>query len=217
MKSRKKEQETPHAKNEEKAATTKKAAKKKTTTTAKKMTTAKKTAGEKKTKKAATTKETAAAQAITIPPDPERDAKARTVVLTLNDDELAATVIAPRFGLTIDEARALIVQIKEELKERSAGDRKEKLGEALAKLAETYKIAIQTQDATRALQVVKEQNKILGLYNQFVDTKERKSDAEKDAARAVLLSAAPEKEDAPLDELARAVVYKLIATETARR
>lgn len=208
MKSRKKEQETPPAKNEEKEATTKKAAKKKTT--------AKKTAGEKKTKKAATTKETAA-QAITIPPDPERDAKARTVVLTLNDDELAATVIAPRFGLTIDEARALIVQIKEELKERSAGDRKEKLGEALAKLAETYKIAIQTQDATRALQVVKEQNKILGLYNQFVDTKERKSDAEKDAARAVLLSAAPEKEDAPLDELARAVVYKLIATETARR
>lgn len=148
----------------------------------------------------------------------ERRAAVKKVVLTLNDDNLAAWLVMKKHKLDKSQAEEIINSIREEIKASAAGDRKAKLGETLARLNEIYKTAIQTMDAKTALAVAKELSKTQRLYNAYEDKEEKTSDSEKDAARQILESVyeGEEGEEMTLDELAKALVYRMIKSETAK-
>ena len=77
----------------------------------------------------------------------ERKAAVKKVVLTVNDDELAAWLVEKKYNTTRADAEKLIADIRTEIRDGASGDRREKLGETLARLNEIYKTAIQTMDA----------------------------------------------------------------------
>ena len=102
--------------------------------------------------------------------------------------------------------------------ESSTGDSRARLGETLARLNEISATAIKSMDAKTALAVQKELTKTQSLYNKFEDKAEETVDREKDAAREILESAleGTPKGTLTLDELAKALVYKLIQQEIKR-
>ena len=158
-----------------------------------------------------------------IQPTPEEEGKAlerraaiKKVVLTLNDDNLAAWLVEKKHNLDKSQAEEIINSIREEIKASAAGDRKAKLGETLARLNEIYKTAIQTMDAKTALAVAKELSKTQRLYNAY-EEEEETSDSEKTAARRILESVYEgDNKELTLDELAKALVYRIIKSETAK-
>lgn len=147
----------------------------------------------------------------------ERKAAIKKVVLTVNDDDLAAWMVEKKYSLDRNKAERIIKSIREEIKASAAGDRKAKLGETLARLNEIYKTAIQTMDAKTALAVAKELSKTQRLYNAYEDKEEERADSEKEATREILESVYDGNgEEMTLDELAKALVYRIIKSETSK-
>lgn len=148
----------------------------------------------------------------------ERRAEIKKIVLTINDDKLAAWMVEKKYNLDKEQAERIISSIREEIKASAAGDRKAKLGETLARLNEIYKTAIQTMDAKTALAVAKELSKTQRLYNAYEDKEEETSDSEKDATRHILESVYDgDPAELKLDELAKALVYRIIKSETSKQ
>lgn len=147
----------------------------------------------------------------------ERRAAIKKVVLTVNDDDLAAWLCSKKYSIDKEQAERIVKSIREEIKASAAGDRKAKLGETLARLNEIYKTAIQTMDAKTALAVAKELSKTQRLYNAYEDKEEETSDSEKDATRHILESVYDgDPAELKLDELAKALVYRIIKSETSK-
>lgn len=170
----------------------------------------------KKTKTSAKSKTPAR---ITTPTNPtgeelERKAAVKGIVLTVNDDELAAWLVEKKYSMTRAAAEQLIKEIRVEITASAAGNRREKLGETLARLNEIYKTAIKTMDAKTALAVAKELSKTQRLYNTYEDKETAIIDVEKENARQILEVVIEGGEKMTLDELAKAVVYRLIQAET---
>lgn len=156
---------------------------------------------------------------ITTPTNPtgeelERKAAVRGIVLTVNDDELAAWLVEKKYSMTRAAAEQLIKEIRVEITASAAGNRREKLGETLARLNEIYKTAIKTMDAKTALAVAKELSKTQRLYNTYEDKETAIIDVEKENARQILETVIEGGEKMTLDELAKAIVYRLIQAET---
>ena len=170
----------------------------------------------KKTKTSAKSKTPAR---ITTPTNPtgeelERKAAVKGIVLTVNDDELAAWLVEKKYSMTRAAAEQLIKEIRVEITASAAGNRREKLGETLARLNEIYKTAIKTMDAKTALAVAKELSKTQRLYNTYEDKETAIIDVEKENARQILETVIEGGEKMTLDELAKAIVYRLIQAET---
>lgn len=147
----------------------------------------------------------------------ERRAAIKKIVLTINDDKLAAWMVEKKYNLDKEQAERIISSIRDEIKASAAGDRKAKLGETLARLNEIYKTAIQTMDAKTALAVAKELSKTQRLYNAYEDKEEATNDSEKDATRQILESVYEgDGKEITLDELAKALVYRVIKSETSK-
>lgn len=144
----------------------------------------------------------------------ERKAAVRGIVLTVNDDELAAWLVEKKYRITRAEAESLIKEIRVEITASAAGNRREKLGETLARLNEIYKVAIKTMDSKTALAVAKELSKTQRLYNTYEDKEAAEIDVEKETARQILESVVNGGGGMTLDELAKAAAYRLIAAET---
>lgn len=147
----------------------------------------------------------------------ERRAAIKKIVLTINDDKLAAWMVEKKYNLDKEQAERIISSIRDEIKASAAGDRKAKLGETLARLNEIYKTAIQTMDAKTALAVAKELSKTQRLYNAYEDREEERTDSEKETTREILESVYDGNgEEMTLDELAKALVYRIIKSETSK-
>ncbi len=148
----------------------------------------------------------------------ERKAAIKKVILTVNDDALASWLVQKKYNLDRQCSDLLIKDIRREITESSTGDSRARLGETLARLNEIYATAIKSMDAKTALAVQKELTKTQSLYNKFEDKAEETVDREKDAAREILESAleGTPKGTLTLDELAKALVYKLIQQEIKR-
>lgn len=147
----------------------------------------------------------------------ERKAAIKKVVLTVNDDDLAAWLCSKKYSIDKEQAERIVKSIREEIRASAAGDRKAKLGETLARLNEIYKTAIQTMDAKTALAVAKELSKTQRLYNAYEDKEEERADSEKEATREILESVYDGNgEEMTLDELAKALVYRIIKSETSK-
>lgn len=147
----------------------------------------------------------------------ERKAAIKKVVLTVNDDDLAAWLCSKKYSIDREQAERIVKSIREEIKASAAGDRKAKLGETLARLNEIYQTAIQTMDAKTALAVAKELSKTQRLYNAYEDKEEERTDSEKESTREILESVYDGNgEEMTLDELAKALVYRIIKSETSK-
>ena len=147
----------------------------------------------------------------------ERKAAIKKVVLTVNDDDLAAWLCSKKYSIDKEQAERIVKSIREEIRASAAGDRKAKLGETLARLNEIYKTAIQTMDAKTALAVAKELSKTQRLYNAYEDKEEERTDSEKESTREILESVYDGNgEEMTLDELAKALVYRIIKSETSK-
>lgn len=147
----------------------------------------------------------------------ERKAAIKKVVLTVNDDDLAAWLCSKKYSIDKEQAERIVKSIREEIRASAAGDRKAKLGETLARLNEIYKTAIQTMDAKTALAVAKELSKTQRLYNAYEDREEERTDSEKESTREILESVYDGNgEEMTLDELAKALVYRIIKSETSK-
>lgn len=147
----------------------------------------------------------------------ERKAAIKKVVLTVNDDDLAAWLCSKKYSIDKEQAERIVKSIREEIRASAAGDRKAKLGETLARLNEIYKTAIQTMDAKTALAVAKELSKTQRLYNAYEDREEERTDSEKESTREILESVCDGNgEEMTLDELAKALVYRIIKSETSK-
>lgn len=147
----------------------------------------------------------------------ERRAAIKKIVLTINDDKLAAWLCSKKYNIDKEQAERIISSIRDEIKASAAGDRKAKLGETLARLNEIYKTAIQTMDAKTALAVAKELSKTQRLYNAYEDREEERTDSEKETTREILESVYDGNgEEMTLDELAKALVYRIIKSETSK-
>lgn len=146
----------------------------------------------------------------------ERNAAVKKIVLTVNDDPLAAWIVQKKFNISRTEAAAIIETIRRDISEAATGSRREKLGESLARLNEIYKTSIQTMDARTALSATKELSKTQRLYNTYEDKEAAQLDPEKEAARAVMVPAIEGGENMTLDELARALVYLVIRLQTGK-
>lgn len=147
----------------------------------------------------------------------ERRAAIKKVVLTVNDDDLAAWLCSKKYSIDKEQAERIVKSIREEIKASATGDRKAKLGETLARLNEIYKTAIQTMDAKTALAVAKELSKTQRLYNAYEDREEERTDSEKESTREILESIYDGNgEEMTLDELAKALVYRIIKSETSK-
>ena len=145
----------------------------------------------------------------------EQKAAVKKIVLTVNDDELAAWLVEKKYRTKRADAERLIAEIRSEITASAAGDRREKLGETLARLNEIYKTAIQTMDAKTALAVAKELSKTQRLYNTYEDKEAERVDVEKEAARQILEAVIDDGDGMTLDELAKAAVYRIIEAETS--
>lgn len=147
----------------------------------------------------------------------ERKAAIKKVVLTVNDDDLAAWLCSKKYSIDKEQAERIVKSIRDEIRASAAGDRKAKLGETLARLNEIYKTAIQTMDAKTALAVAKELSKTQRLYNAYEDKEEERTDSEKESTREILESVYDGNgEEMTLDELAKALVYRIIKSETSK-
>lgn len=147
----------------------------------------------------------------------ERKAAIKEVVLTVNDDDLAAWLCSKKYSIDKEQAERIVKSIRDEIRASAAGDRKAKLGETLARLNEIYKTAIQTMDAKTALAVAKELSKTQRLYNAYEDREEERTDSEKESTREILESVYDGNgEEMTLDELAKALVYRIIKSETSK-
>lgn len=147
----------------------------------------------------------------------ERKAAIKKVVLTVNDDDLAAWLCSKKYSIDKEQAERIVKSIRDEIRASAAGDRKAKLGETLARLNEIYKTAIQTMDAKTALAVAKELSKTQRLYNAYEDREEERTDSEKESTREILESVYDGNgEEMTLDELAKALVYRIIKSETSK-
>lgn len=147
----------------------------------------------------------------------ERKAAIKKVVLTVNDDDLAAWLCSKKYSIDREQAERIVKSIRDEIRASAAGDRKAKLGETLARLNEIYQTAIQTMDAKTALAVAKELSKTQRLYNAYEDKEEERADSEKEATREILESVYDGNgEEMTLDELAKALVYRIIKSETSK-
>lgn len=147
----------------------------------------------------------------------ERRAVIKKVVLTVNDDNLAAWLCSKKYNIDKEQAERIVKSIRDEIRASAAGDRKAKLGETLARLNEIYKTAIQTMDAKTALAVAKELSKTQRLYNAYEDREEERTDSEKESTREILESVYDGNgEEMTLDELAKALVYRIIKSETSK-
>lgn len=144
----------------------------------------------------------------------ERNAAIKKVVLTVNDDPLAAWIVQKKYNIPRADAVEIIAGVRREISAAASGSRRDKLGESLARLNEIYKTSIQTMDARTALSVTKELSKTQRLYNTYEDKETNEIDPEKEAARAILQSAVEGGENMTLDELARALVYLVIRLQT---
>ena len=72
-------------------------------------------------------------------------------------------------------------------------------------------------DAKTALAVAKELSKTQRLYNAYEDKEEATNDSEKDATRQILESVYEgDGKEITLDELAKALVYRIIKSETSK-
>lgn len=147
----------------------------------------------------------------------ERKAAIKKVVLTVNDDDLAAWLCSKKYSIDREQAERIVKSIRDEIRASAAGDRKAKLGETLARLNEIYQTAIQTMDAKTALAVAKELSKTQRLYNAYEDREEERTDSEKESTREILESVYDGNgEEMTLDELAKALVYRIIKSETSK-
>lgn len=147
----------------------------------------------------------------------ERKAAIKKVVLTVNDDDLAAWLCSKKYSIDKEQAERIVKSIRDEIRASAAGDRKAKLGETLARLNEIYATAIKTMDAKTALAVAKELSKTQRLYNAYEDRAEERTDSEKESTREILESVYDGNgEEMTLDELAKALVYRIIKSETSK-
>lgn len=139
------------------------------------------------------------------------------IIIGVRDDDLAAEIYADKAGIELEEARAAVKKMRRKITARAGSvDVQKELGEHLAALNALYSTATQAQDLKTALAVEKERGKTLSLYNKINEQEKAKTDKEKEEARRILEAVFV---DSPgptrLDDMARAVVNRLIAAESS--
>ncbi len=155
---------------------------------------------------------------VATPSDAQTDARVKKMLVTLRDDELVAEMFASKSGVAKEEAEKLIRRNRRAITKRGESVKmKEEIGQHLESLNALYTSAMQAQDLKTALSVEKEIGKTLSLYNKIEEKEASKVDAEKEEARAILQSALEGTKLERVDDLARAVVNRLVDLETRKK
>lgn len=141
------------------------------------------------------------------------DATVEKMLVGVRNPELVAEIFATKTGIEPSIAASAVKRVTKRIAKRSKVDLKREIGLHLATLDVLFATASQNMDTKTALAVEKERGKTLSLYNKIEEEERAKQDKEKEAARAILQSAIDEPIER-LDELARAIVNRLIELET---
>lgn len=145
----------------------------------------------------------------------QAEATIEKMIISTRNPELVVDMFSKKTGIDEKTAETAVKKVRKRILKRASVDFKAEIGLHLTALDVLFQNATQAKDTKTALAVEKERGKTLSLYNKIEEEERAKQDKEKDAARAILQSAI----DAPierLDDLARAVVNRLIELETNR-
>lgn len=143
----------------------------------------------------------------------------RAVLLLVSGLNLEAVVTTLREKLGIPPAAATAAAKKAEKKIILAAnyDRTKELGTAIARLNDLYRRAVAIQDTKTALQIQREINRLLDLYDHPITSAEADTmDSEAALARRYLQGLGLGDDGTPLPELCRRAAAKILNAEIRR-
>jgi len=127
--------------------------------------------------------------------------------------EAAAATLQSKLGVTAAKAAAVAKKAEKKIILAANYDRTKELGTAIARLNDLYRRAVAIQDTKTALQIQREINRLLDLYDRQMPA-EDPAGTEFDA-RQYLIKLGLGDESTPLVELCRRAAARIIELQTA--
>lgn len=129
--------------------------------------------------------------------------------------EAAAGTLQSKLGVTAAKAAAAAKKAEKKIVLAANYDRTRELGTAIARLNDLYRRAVAIQDTKTALQIQREINKLLDLYDRPLPTETGETDeTEQNLARRYLEGLGLGDAETPLAELCRRAAAKLLEVQT---
>ncbi|HOM17357.1 MAG TPA: hypothetical protein PK777_08125 [Thermoguttaceae bacterium] len=140
----------------------------------------------------------------------------RAVLLLVSGQppESVRTILQEKMGLKAAQATAVVQKAEKKIFLAARYDRQKELGTAIARLHDLYRRATAIQDTKTALQVQRELNKLLDLYEQPASWVEgADANAEEEAARRYLVKLGLGDSRTGLPELCRRAAARILELE----
>lgn len=152
------------------------------------------------------------------PKDQELIDRAILMIVSGLTVENTASTLVTKLGLTPAKAEAIAKKAEKRIVLAANYDRTRELGTAIARLNDLYRRAVAIQDTKTALQIQREINKLLDLYDRPIPAEtEDLNDAAAALARRYLQGLGLGDDTTPLPELCRRAAAKLIEYEARNR
>lgn len=149
----------------------------------------------------------------------DQDLIDRAVLLIVSGmtTEAAATTLHSKLGVTVTKAAAVAKKAEKKIVLAANYDRTRELGTAIARLNDLYRRAVAIQDTKTALQIQRELNKLLDLYDRPLPGEAGDvTDDEKALARRYLEGLGLGDAETPLAELCRRAAARILEVQTTR-
>ncbi|HOM18470.1 MAG TPA: hypothetical protein PLQ00_14160 [Thermoguttaceae bacterium] len=130
--------------------------------------------------------------------------------------EAAANALQSKLGVSAAQAIAAAKEAEKKIILAANYDRTKELGTAISRLNDLYRRAVAIQDTKTALQIQRELNKLLDLYDHPMAAEMEHVDTES-LSRSYLQGLGLGDADTPLPELCRRAAMKLIEYETQKQ
>jgi len=146
-----------------------------------------------------------------------KDAVERAVLLLVSGlaTEAVVEALVSKMGLSRKQAATAVKKAEKKIVIAANYDRTKELGTAIARLHDLYRRAVAIQDTKTALQIQRELNKLLDLYDRPAANAEPLDTGHEELARQYLIRLGLGDEATPLVELCRRAAAKILQLETS--